>query len=261
MTYKPLLLIIICINCYATSYAQSSKPTVVQIMAEEIITLNSRSNGQFGGKSRMAIPFSLPENTVAWCYAFSCSSDSGNQSLNLMRQVQLQVEQTNSHEINTAIIQLPNGAYNIQTYLLDIKNAYAFVERADQRKVESFDFISTGSRENTSHGVVLVKDAIRGKFYIGFDNLLPGNNVTVRVEAVAIVRDMSEWNEVGSTHLFEAFYNALKNNADENSAKTMAKCMVATIVSEKTPNEYDKMSQSIRGEYLKKVMAGCMGNR
>ena len=41
----------------------------------------------------------------------------------------------------------------------------------------------------------------------------------------------------------------------------MAKCMVATIVREKTPSEYDKMTQSNRGEYLKKVMGGCMGNR
>ena len=131
------------------------------IVEQRSIYLNGGTRASVGGKSRVVIPFDLPQNTVEWYYSFSTDAGiSGTKNLNLAIQLStLLVDQTGTTASLMNQVKVPSGSSSIDVYLLNSENQTAFEEKWDNNG-GSIDFISEGTVKNTKQAVVMVDGAV-----------------------------------------------------------------------------------------------------
>ena len=147
--------------------------------------INSGSNATLlGGKSRISIPLSLPENAIKCYYQFSAAknkSEIGKLS-NLTKQLSGIFADTKSIDINTDDLQEPYGRTYCDVYLLDERNSHLF-----ERK-KAYQYIPEGSRRNAKAGIVEIPlNREEKNLYIGFKNPLKIQGIHINFEASAIV--------------------------------------------------------------------------
>ncbi|MEQ9306009.1 MAG: hypothetical protein RJQ14_18990, partial [Marinoscillum sp.] len=151
--------------------------------------INSGSNADFkGGKSRISIPVSIPENTVKWYYSFSASRNPEDvaalqNTFNLIGQFSQLVDQTGTLQFGMNMLTQPPGADFCDVYLLDHDNNSLFLQKQPYR------YLTAGTRENIKSGISEMEFGAGNQYYLGIKNPDYQNGVHVIMEVVAIVHE------------------------------------------------------------------------
>ena len=171
----------------------SYKPTYtpVQVLEPQNLFVNGGSNALFrGGKSRVSVPISLPQNTVEWFYRFAASRDAQdieevNSRFGLLGELSsllLNLTGTGAVAANLVAetLQQPPGADYCDIILLNPEEVSAFESKS------AYNYYREGTRENFKSGNVKITCCKTGIFYLGIRNPSPDYGVNVSIEAVAI---------------------------------------------------------------------------
>ncbi|WP_298499795.1 hypothetical protein [uncultured Algibacter sp.] len=174
------------------SFVKSETYKVKDVTTNQYFYVNSGSNAMFkGGKSRIAIPFNLPINTVKWYYRVSSFRDktmieSTSKQINLVSDLTKLVDNTGG--LGFVIDQLgnPPGADYCDVYLIDHNNLNLFISK------QVFNHFPIGTRENIIAANVEVEDRFSEQMYLGIKNpdTSHGINVLVSIAAVVLEREM-----------------------------------------------------------------------
>ncbi len=163
---------------------------VESIQKPQKFFINSGSNSTFkGGKSRVAIPIILPENTVKWYYEFSASRDedqieSVTNALSLVSELSTLVDQSGLLGFGIDQLTQPPGSDYCDVYLIDQNNYTPFLNKNPQ-----FLQYPEGTRENLKSGVVEIDCCHQGPIYLGLKNPDNFHGIHVVVEVAAIVKE------------------------------------------------------------------------
>lgn len=174
---KKLLFLFLTVSVCVITHGQTKKITqkVVQLFEQRNIHLNGGNMAVLGSgkKSRVCIPIDLPPNTIEWYYSFSTSNNKQSiDNLNLLIQLggllianvtPLGTTLSSSGITETILsqIKIPYGSHAIDVYLFDKMNMGKFEKRKDIWG-DSLQLISSGSTENTTQGLIRVKDVTSG---------------------------------------------------------------------------------------------------
>jgi len=181
---------------YDTTYAitegkrkVSSKYQPVTLQTPIDFFVNSGSNADWkGGKSRVALPIMLPENTVSWYYSFGATRNSDavqatKSTMKLFGQLTNLVDKTGMLSFGIEALTAPPGADYCDIYLLDENSRDPFLN-----KEAGWQGFAEGSRENLMSGIVQVRKCCTSKnFYLGIKNPSYTYGIAVMIEVVAIV--------------------------------------------------------------------------
>lgn len=154
--------------------------------------INSGSNATFkGGKSRITIPVTLPENTIAWYYEFSASRNKADvhqasANFDLAGEIMQLMDQTGILNFTVNALTQPPGADICDIYLLDYDNSLSFKSKL------SFKTFPVGNRSNIKSGIVEMQWVPDTTVYIGIRNPDSMHGIHLALEVVAIVREQ-EW--------------------------------------------------------------------
>jgi len=183
---RTFLTTIFLIPFYCSTYSQTKLvKKVVPVLSPQYFYLNGGLRGALGGRSRLVYKIDLPLNTIEWYYSFTTTKNTNAPSINLVGQLIKLVNPATSI-IASAII-VPSGATLADVYLLDEQNKYLFINKSD-KKGQPFYYITSASRENYTHGVVMVKN-IADQLYLGIRNPSAYDGVYVTLEVAAIVKE------------------------------------------------------------------------
>ena len=174
-------------------YVKSEAYKVKEIAKNQHFYVNSGSNAMFkGGKSRVALPFNLPSNTVKWYYTVSSFRDNDlvertKEQVNLVSDLSKLVD--SSGGLGFAIDQLANppGADYCDVYLIDHTNLSIFLNK------NAFRHFSIGTRENIIAANVEVGSKFDQQMYLGIKNpdSTYGINVLVSIAAIVLEQDIA----------------------------------------------------------------------
>ncbi|WP_178988643.1 hypothetical protein [Winogradskyella schleiferi] len=183
-------------------YVKSEAYQVKKITENQHFYVNSGSNAYFkGGKSRVALPFNLPVNTVKWYYTVSAFRDnniieSTSSQINLVSDLSRLID--NSGSLGFAIDQLANppGADYCDVYLLDHANLNLFLNK------NNFSHYSIGTRENIIAANVEVGNSFSQQIYLGIKNpdTTYGINVLVSIAAIVLEQEF-DVREIKTPHV------------------------------------------------------------
>jgi tetratricopeptide (TPR) repeat protein len=142
--------------------------------------------------SRVIIPVSLPENTIAWYYMFASYSNEDvlkkrTTELNLASQLSLALDKTGLTSGLVSALLTPNGSSCSNIYVFgDRYNADNFVNKTDQLLFpEYWNYYSQVSIKSATHGKQMIGFSPKEQFYIGIQ--AGPSPVVVDVEIVAII--------------------------------------------------------------------------
>tara|TARA_B100001245_G_C22830459_1_gene399436 strand:- start:14 stop:1036 length:1023 start_codon:yes stop_codon:yes gene_type:complete len=151
--------------------------------------INSGSNADFkGGKSRVVVPISIPENTVKWYYSFSAfreaeQVDNLHATFSLAGQLTRIIDQTGTLEFGVELLTLPPGADYCDIYLLDHNNSILFTRK------EAYQYFTVGSRENLKSGISEITGGSGRVMNLGLRNPDYQYGINVVLEVVAIIHE------------------------------------------------------------------------
>lgn len=165
-----------------------------KLLIENKSYINSGSNASFkGGKSRITIPFVLPNNTIEWYYEVISSRnkediESVSESMKLIGQLGRLIDK-NTGTIGFALdaISKPPGGNVCDVYLLpDYDNASLF-----ERKEDGYwKCYTIATRKNVKSDIIKLKEGFQnGSYYLGIKNPDSMYGIHVRVEVVAIIHE------------------------------------------------------------------------
>jgi len=167
--------------------------TTEQVCEQQAFFVNSVTN--LTGKTRTALPVTLPPNTVEWYYRFSASREQGDvdrvrKSAGLVVELLAGLATGGASSIlpsdlSTMLLK-PPGANNCDIYLLDQKNYSPFISKAQ------FTSIGDGTRENFKSGNVRVTCCPSGQYYLGIRNSDSMHGIHVFLDVVAITA-VEDW--------------------------------------------------------------------
>jgi tetratricopeptide (TPR) repeat protein len=236
---------------------------VVQVMTPQTFYLNGGARASMGGKSRTWFNISLPQNTVEWYYSFSTTKgESSTATIGLLSQLTKLYDPTGMTAIATNAIFTPTGAGVCDIYLMNRKNADAFLEKVDNWG-GSFSYQVSGSRQNYKNGTVQVRDITSGNWCLGFKNPSSTEGLSITFEVVAIVEEtetnLSEWSTETKTKLFDNYKkNLIANKVDEKVAIEIANCVVNKMTTEYKPSDFSNKSESQINEIEKQLAESCV---
>ncbi|MBU2920684.1 hypothetical protein KO504_04985 [Winogradskyella psychrotolerans] len=193
-------------------YVKSESYKVKEVTKNQHFYVNSGSNAMFkGGKSRVTLPFVLPQNTVKWYYTVSSFRDndlieSTNEQINLVSDLSSLVDSTGS--LGFAIDQLatPPGADYCDVYLLDHSNNSLFLNK------DAFKHYPIGTRENIIAANVEITSEFTQQMYLGIKNPDSMHGINVLVSIAAIVKEQ----EIGIKEIKEPHITSTKELYLEN---------------------------------------------
>ncbi|UII26114.1 hypothetical protein LVD15_22855 [Fulvivirga maritima] len=161
----------------------------VTVQSPQAFYINSESNAAFkNGKSKVFIPFTIPENAVKWYYTFSATRDKDkiNESLknfNLLSEITKYLNSKPGISFALNMINQPPGSDYCDIYLIDHENLS--LSQNDQ----AFSYLPVGSRVNYKSGTVEVKEFINTPMYLAINNPDFSHGINVSIEIVAIVKE------------------------------------------------------------------------
>lgn len=239
---KTLLSFILAITT-TLSFGQYTKTekTTKTIVQQRSIYLNGSLRGSVGGKSRVVVPFDLPQNTVECYYSFSTSAGtSGTKNLNLALQLStLLVDYTGTTASLMNQVKVPSGSNSIDVYLMNSENQTAFMNG------ESFLYISKGTVENTKQAVVQIDYVKNGRWHLGLKNPNTWDGVNIFIEITAIVQNevyFDEWTVENKNKLKS---NCLAGFYTESTGKNdVCDCLVDKITTHNLPSQWNKKTSN-----------------
>jgi hypothetical protein len=169
----------------------------VPIIQQRTFHLNGGNKARLGGgKSRVYLQIELPPNTVEWYYSFATSgNEKCNENLNLALQLSSIISSFYLHPLSglfsasglsqsaKASIKIPLGSHAVDIYLFDSVNLAKFLER------NPFEPVMEGSTENTTQGLISIRNCDTGIFYLGIRNPAMVYSADVTIEVVAITKE------------------------------------------------------------------------
>jgi tetratricopeptide (TPR) repeat protein len=188
---RPLIIISVLLLLALKTNGQTTQRErkAVQVMTPQTFYLNGGTRATFGGKSRTWFNIQLPPNTVEWYYSFSTSkNENSTTSIGLLSQLANLIDPSGLTSIATSSIFTPTGAGVCDIYLMDRKNADAFMEKVDNFG-GSYSYFVTGSRENFKDGTIQINDIKSGILCLGFKNPSASEGIFITFEVVAIVEE------------------------------------------------------------------------
>lgn len=184
------------------TFIKKEKYVVKKVHDNQHFYVNSGSNAFFkGGKSRVALPFSLPANTIKWYYTVVAFRDK-NKVEAMKQQIHLASDLTKlidkSGGLNFVVKQLsmPPGANYCDVYLLDSNNLNAFLSK------QAYSFEPLGTRENIVSASVELAGGFNEQMYLGIRNpsRTYGVNVLLSVAAIVLEQEIEE-REIKDPHV------------------------------------------------------------
>lgn len=166
----------------------SSKYEPVTLQTPIEFYINSGSNAD-NGKTRVALPIMLPENTVSWYYSFGATRNSNDvqstkSTMKLLGQLTKLIDKTGILSFGIDALTSPPGADYCDIYLLDENNRAPFLNKQDG----NWKSFNEGSRQNLMSGIVQVRNCCTSKnFHLGIKNPSFRYGIAVMIEVVAIV--------------------------------------------------------------------------
>jgi hypothetical protein len=165
---------------------------VVSVLSPQKFFVNNPY--RLGGKSRIVIPITLPENTVSWYYTFAASHNEQEitqtqQSLSLLGDLTNLVDKTKMASIAINLLASPTGANVCDVYLLDYENQLKFSNN------EAFSYKTNGSRENYTSVTVPIDNFNGRTHYLGIENptALYGIHFTIEIVAITVTVAKQEY--------------------------------------------------------------------
>jgi len=153
--------------------------------------VNSGRNAMFqGGKSRIALPINLPENTVAWYYSFAATRnqeavEATKANMKLFGELSKLIDETGTLSFGINALTQPPGADYCDIYLLTPEHTPPFLNKDDDVWLP----LPEGSRQNLMSGIVQVRNCCTSNtVYLGIKNPDSGYGIAVMIEIVAIVQ-------------------------------------------------------------------------
>ena len=252
-----LLLLTVFIGLTSIGQVKSKSRKVVQIMTEQTAYLNGGVRASLGGKSRIIYQIDLPPNTVEWYYIFTATeSENPNITLDLIPQLIKALDPTGMTGILASSILSPTGSNSCDIYLMERKNADAFIDK------EEFSYNISGTRENYRNGTVQIKNVLSGTRFIGIKNPSSTAGIVVNIEVAAIVEETTfnndEWTLPTKERFSNLFYKYLtEKNVENDVAREVSNCMVAKMTLEKTPETYDQLTRNEKESYFQSLLSEC----
>jgi tetratricopeptide (TPR) repeat protein len=256
-----ILIILLSISVSGQTLQKARK--VVQIMTPQTFYLNGGAKATIGGKSRTSININLPKNTVEWYYSFSTTKGENSKStISLISQLTKLYDPTGITAMATNAILTPTGLGVCDIFLMDKKNADAFIEKVDNYGGK-FNYFASGSRENFKNGTVVVRDIRTGNWCLGFKNPSAIEGISITLEVAAIVEEtetnLSEWSTETKTKLYNSYINKFKaNKVDEKIANDIANCIVNKITTEYKLSDFSTKSANQINEIEKQLAERCL---
>jgi len=246
--YLLILLLIFFFESFGQTVSKVRK--VVSVMPQQTFYLNGGGRAILGGKSRTYFQITLPKNTVSWYYTFTTKEGTKSTALNLVPQLARYFDPSGLTSLSLSAILSPTGSSSCDIYLMDRKNADAFLEKVDNWG-GSFSYTISGSRQNFKNGTVEINDKVNGICYLGFKNPSGSTGINITFEVAAIVEetitDNTVWSEETKSRFKNDFYsNFKKQNVEDDLAKELSECIILNIISKKNPIEYDAMTSTER---------------
>jgi len=189
---KNLFILLLLVAQVHPGFSQSGTGNykVVPVVSSQDFYLNGGARSAFGGKSRTFIMVTLPANTVEWYYAVTTTPKQGQgPQLGLAGQLAklLLPGSGLASSVLTSII-MPTGSGVCDVYLFsDQGNLNKFIQKQDPAMS-----VTSGMRENFRHGVVQIKDAVQGTYYLGMKNPSGMQGINITVEVTALVKESNE---------------------------------------------------------------------
>lgn len=235
---------------------------LVQVISPQTYYLNGGTRATFGGKSRTMLKIDLPKNTFEWFYSFSTNKGQNSKSqLNLFGELTRIYDPSGLTAIATNKLISPTGANVCDVYLMNRKNADAFMEKIDNLG-GTYNYYLTGSRENFRNGIVQIKDNLSNDLFLGFKNPSLSEGISVTVEVVAIIEEITveeiTWNYDNKEQVIKELlevYN--KQNVELSVAKQLANCMTDKLFFEKTFREYSEFTNEQKVTYYSLLQNDC----
>lgn len=174
---------------YDTTFAMAERRTASNTYEAVMLQTPIDFSLLQGGKSRIAVPVTLPANTVSWYYSFSATRNSAavpatKSSMKLFNELTRLINQSGTLAFGTNALTQPPGANYCDIYVLDENSRTAFLNKNDG----NWHYDAEGSRKNLMSGIVQVANvSANNTFYIGIKNPDATYGVSVMIEVVAIV--------------------------------------------------------------------------
>ncbi|WP_075344310.1 hypothetical protein [Tenacibaculum agarivorans] len=169
------------------TYIKKEKYVVKKVHDNQHFYVNSGSNAFLkGGKSRVALPFNLPRNTVKWYYTVVAFRDKNTVEA-MKQQIHLASDLTklidSSGGLNFVVNQLamPPGANYCDVYLITHNNLNLFLDK------NSYSYFPSGTRENIIAANVELTNVYNEQMYLGIRNPSRTYGVNVLLSVAAIV--------------------------------------------------------------------------
>lgn len=235
---------------------------LVQVISPETFYLNGGTRATFGGKSRTRLKIDLPKNTIEWYYSFSTNkSQNSKSSLDLLVQLTRIYDPSGLTAIATNKLISPTGANVCDIYLMNRKNADAFMKKIDNLG-GTYNYYLTGSRENFRNGIVQIKDNLSNDLFLGFKNPSLSEGISVTVEVVAIIEEITivetTWNYENKEQVKQEILNVYnKQNVELSVAKQLANCITDKLFIEKTFKEYSEFTNEHKASYFSLLQNDC----
>jgi hypothetical protein len=186
------LMLLVTLTYMGFSQTNNGNYKVVPIVTSHDFYLNGGARAAFGGKSRVYLMVTLPPNTVEWYYAVTTTPGKGQgPQIGLAGQLaKLLVPGGGLASIVLSSLIAPTGSGVCDVYVFsDQGNLNRFIE-----KTENYTSLASAMRENFRHGVVQVRDAVQGSYFLGLRNPSGMSGINVTVEVTAIVKEPSASN-------------------------------------------------------------------
>ena len=244
-----------------TTFGQSytTKFETKSVVSQRLISLNGGMRASAGGKSRTVIQVNLPQGTTEWYYSFSTNpAGSGTKNLQLLMQVTAAVaDPTKLSSFALSNIEIPSGSKTIDVYLLDQRNADAFINKVDNNG-GAFYFSREGSVTATRQGSVKISQISGNPMYLGIKNPSSLEGVDITIEVVAVVATKAYLDTWTSENLDKIYNNCLGTFANKSSeAEQICNCLKSKIANDYTPSIYNQLSESSRQKLYKDLISNC----
>lgn len=245
------------LTTFGQSYTTVLKPQ--SVVSQRLISLNGGLRASAGGKSRTVIPINLPQGTTEWYYSFSTNpAGSGTKNLHLLMQVTAAVtDPTKLSSVVLSNVEIPSGSQTVDVYLLDQRNADAFINKVDNNG-GTYYYSREGSVTATRQASVKISQVNNTPMYIGIKNPSSLEGVDVTIEVVAIV-STKEYNDNWTKENLDKIYSYCLGTYINRSLETeqICNCVRDKIVGQYTPSSFDQMYESGRQNYIKKEAIKC----
>ena len=165
---------------------ESGHYKVVPLVSKQTYTLNSGGRAMFGGKSRNYLLVQLPPNTIEWYYALTTTPEQAPApTIGLADQLVKYLSPTGLVSTVMSALITPNGSGACDIFLLTNQNDLNNF-MAKQGQVPS---LMSGTRQNFNQGVVQVRDALQGNYFLAMRNPSGISALKITIEVSAIVRE------------------------------------------------------------------------